>query len=481
MNIKINIKKIQLIIFFASAIILCLAVLYGKNLLFCLAFFLWINLFVYALSSLEQRSVLLGFLLAFFLFLIGRDFLEIFLNYKIEKFTEEANNHAYIVYTLSLLTIAVLYPVFSSFKFSKKTVEIDDLYDDAAQKSALIFYYLTIGFAIAAKVVVVRFVASTSYMEYYTDYSSYTSSNPLITIINLIERMMPVALSGFLATMPSKRQLKVPLFFYFIYLIVSLGTGARSTAMLGILFVLIYYLFRQYTDKNETWLNRKAILLIIIAIPLMAILGTVINYVRVGDTTENLNPFYAFLDFFYDQGVTSNIIKRAYIYKAQIPDDTLYTLEFLRSGIFARIFGFHIYYGNSIDRALYGGSFAHTVGYLMLGSSYLAGRGTGSSFLAEFYQDFGYMGCFFGTAIYTLLMANIINVNKLSKNVWLRCIQIYLIQRIIWSPRGSFADIINSVISAPTLFIIFLMYLLSIMIRNKSARSSALEKTSRSV
>jgi hypothetical protein len=136
----------------------------------------------------------------------------------------------------------------------------------------------------------------------------------------------------------------------------------------------------------------------------------------------------------------------------------MYTLEFLHSGIFARIFGYTVYYGNSYDRALYGGSLAHSMGYIVLGTKYLEGQGTGTSFLAEFYQDYGYFGAVLGTAIYAILISKIANVKKLCGNVWIRTIQLYLIQKILWAPRGSFADIISSLCSWPVLFALFIVW-----------------------
>ncbi len=61
-----------------------------------------------------------------------------------------------------------------------------------------------------------------------------------------------------------------------------------------------------------------------------------------------------FINFFYDQGVTSNVMKRAYMYRDKIPSDQTYILEFLHSGIFARLFGIRVYHGNTVEHALHG-------------------------------------------------------------------------------------------------------------------------------
>lgn len=62
-----------------------------------------------------------------------------------------------------------------------------------------------------------------------------------------------------------------------------------------------------------------------------------------------MNMAKGFIEFFYDQGVTSNVMKRAYIYKDQIPSNQIYVLEFLHSGILARLLGIPVYHGNNIE------------------------------------------------------------------------------------------------------------------------------------
>ena len=420
--------------------------------LYCVDLMVWLSLVVYASFDIKGRSVLMGFLLTFFLFLMSRDFVEIFFSYRVESFKTAVNHHAYKVYLIALITIAVLYRVFTFNEYKNQfhtyVGNLDNMY---LEKISRTMFIILIGFSIAAKYVVINFVSMYSYYEYYTEFSSYVSNNMLVTILNMMERMMPVALSLFLACFPSKKRLKLPIILYVFYLLISLGTQARSTAMLGFLFLLIYFLFRHSINPEEHWFNKRLIFVLIISVPVLVITGSLINELRSGgENTKSIATL--FVDFFYDQGVTSNVVKRAYMYKNRLNGDILYTFEFLRSGIFARIFGYKVYYGNSLEHALRGGSFAHSIAYIVLGKGYLDGQGTGSSYVAEFYQDYGYWGVVAGTAIYVLLISRIANPYRINENIWIRTIQLLLIQRIMWAPRGSFADIIATVFSVPVVF-----------------------------
>lgn len=469
MKFKIDIKSI--VFFFASIFFFwVIGILIGVDMLFCTVITLWANIVYYAISNISERTVLLGFLITFSLFLLSRDFFQNYFGYNVENFDSDVNRHAYILYLIALITLVIAYHIFNR----KEKKEDFQIYIDSPQikyveQTSRALFLLMIGFAIAAKFIVIRFVSNYSYYEYYTDYSSYASTNIYITILNLIDRMMPVALSAFLSCFPTKKRARFPIILYGIYLMISLGTQARSTAMLGLLFLFIYFLFRQSMNPCEGWINKQIVILIIIMTPVLIMLGSFINDMREGGNSGT-KVIELFVDFFYDQGVTSNVVKRAFMYRDRFDQDVLYTLEFLRSGIFARLFGFKVYYGNSIEHALYGGSFAHSIGYAVLGIKYLAGQGTGTSYLAEFFQDFGYIGVSFGTCIYAFIISRISNVKKINKNVWIRTVQLYLIQRILWAPRGSFADIFSTVFSVQVIVMLIVIWGISNLLYTRAMR-----------
>ncbi|MGF3075656.1 O-antigen polysaccharide polymerase Wzy family protein [Facklamia sp. P12955] len=461
-----KISKINFILFLFTLIILSIFCLLIDNFYFGIAFSLWIILFIYSLLDISNRSLLFGFCITFFIFLLGREFVQVVLSFQVENFPERINNHAYILYILSLFTFLLSYPIFSrNKKLSKLNNNFNKSNKRNVKKITIIrniskfYFFVTLFFAIFSKISAARFVLSNSYFEYYTEYLNLYSENIIMSVFSFVERMMPVALSVFLAASPTKKETKYPLVSYIIYLIISLATGARSTFMLGILFIFIYFIFRNNIDEDDKWLNKKSILIFIILIPITIFLATTISFLREGNDISNLGFLDAIYKFVYDQGVTSNIIKRSFAFKELLNSNKLYTLEFLRSGIFARILGIDVYYGNTYEHAMYGGSFAHSIGFILLGDNYLSGRGTGSSYIAEFYQDFGYFGAIIGSIFYSYLISKVELSNRSNENIFKKSIFLFLVQRILWAPRGSFSDIISSVFSYPTLLIIITIYL----------------------
>lgn len=67
----------------------------------------WLYLMFYAYSDIDNRGMLFAFLIAFFVFLLGRDFLQEFFKYKVENFDQKTQNHAWISSSISLLTIII--------------------------------------------------------------------------------------------------------------------------------------------------------------------------------------------------------------------------------------------------------------------------------------------------------------------------------------------------------------------------------------
>lgn len=456
-------KKTFLAAVLINSILILLAVFTSANIIFTLTVITWVNLICFALSHIEKRSMLFAFLISFFTFLLGRDFLEVFFKYKVEAFSNEINNHAYICYLVSLVTIGISYTVIE--KFRKFQVKIDkqtsysDNYTFYLRKVSFYIFILSLCFAIVSKLVSIRYIGANGYYDYYADFSEYLAGNTLLYAITKVELCVPIALSIYMGTLPSKTQFKRPMMLYGLYMVISLLTGQRSTFMLGCLWFIVYFLFRNGTDETEEWFPKKYFLFVILVFPAIAILSSVMNVWRQGGVFEVSNFWDSFIGFFYDQGTSSNAVKRAFEYADRIPSGFIYSFEFLRSGILARILGIPIYHGNTVEHALYGGSFTHALGYVVMGTNYLAGQGPGSSYIAELFYDFQIGGVIVGSIIYSWLFVNISNIAKKSPLVFSACLA--MITQLLWAPRGSFSGFISIMFYPTTWFTFIVVFFLA--------------------
>ena len=453
MNVVVG--KFFLIGLFSNTVVLLWGLIGNVNVLFIFAMLIWIDMMLYAYKKIEKRSLLFAFGIALFVFLMGREFLQQFFRYKIENFGVEINNHLYICLIIVLSSLWISYALFASRlkKNNIVVIEVRTSYAAIIRKIAKIIFYCTLPFALIYSLIVTMFVAMNGYTDYYTEYSFSLSGNLILYFLSKIELIMPLALSIIMASLPSKKEIKWPLISYFIYLILSLGSGQRSTFVLGVLLIFVFCVYMQGIYPEENWFQRKYMLYLAACVPVFAIAGTVINITRFGGSTEGISIFESFLNFFYDQGVTGNIIKRAFEYSDKISDDCVYILEFLHSGLLARVLGIPVYNGNTIEHALYGNSFTHALGYALLGNSYLMGRGTGSSYIAELFFDFSYLGVAIGTIIYAWIFVKMINIKR--NNIFTRSLIFSIITQLLWAPRGSYTGFL-SFLDAPSTIITLL-------------------------
>ncbi|MCH1982948.1 O-antigen polysaccharide polymerase Wzy family protein [Ruminococcus sp. OA3] len=466
-----NIKSLYGLL--AIAVMLIAGLLTNVEGWFLLVLSAWLFLLFYAYHHIKDRSMLFVFLIAFFVFLLGRDFLQQFIDYKTESFPEDVQAHAYISYFVTLLTLGLGYHIFTKYGKKRRKRNVD--YVNNTEKVALIkkislyVYYFSWVFAVVSEIAVGSFVAARGVTDYYTDFSEYLTGNTILYVISKIELIMPVAWNIYLATRPNKKQIKCPLIFYVVYLVISLGSGQRSTAMLGILFLFVYFVYRQGLNPDESWITKKMVITGVIAVPLLAVFASGYSIWREGGEISGIRFMDGFINFFYDQGVTGNVMKRAYMYSDKIPSDQTYILEFLHSGIFARLFGIKVYHGNTVEHALYGGSFTHALGYTVMGDAYLSGRGTGSCYIAELYQDFGYTGIILGNVLYSLLIARIANRNK-DERVLSTAIRFIIITQLLWAIRGSYTGFITQLFAPTTLVTIIFVFVSAQLLLNKKLK-----------
>ncbi|WP_297677983.1 O-antigen polysaccharide polymerase Wzy family protein [uncultured Bacteroides sp.] len=439
---------------------------------FILLFLTWINMMFYTYRKIEQRGLLFAFGIAFFVFLLGREMLEQLFGYEPDtKFPDQINIHTYFSLFIALAAVWGAYFCFSkrlkNWQISlQPNVDKPTPYTRNVRKISQWMFFATYPFALIMNIAIAIFVASFGYSSYYTDYSEVLSGNSLLYLISKLELIMPAAFCIFMATYPSKKEFKTLAIPYVIYLVITLGGGQRSTFVLGLLLLFVFMVYMQGIRSQEKWFHRKYVKYGIFALPFLAIGGSLYNLWRFDGDWQDLDFFSGFCNFFYDQGVSSYIIKRAYEYQNNIPKCT-YVLEFLHSGILAPLLGFTVYHGNTIEHAMYGNSFTHALGYVVMDEMYLAGRGTGSSYVAELFFDFGYIGIALGSLLYGWIFTQIGKTDN--GGLFRRAVVFVCITQLLWAPRASFVGFLSFLFAPTTLVLFAVTFLLpKIFVKGKS-------------
>src|SRR5690606_32891691 len=136
------------------------------------------------------------------------------------------------------------------------------------------------------------------------------------------------------------------------------------------------------------WFGRREAILGLITAPVLMIFLYLVNILRYGDTTStDVTLFGGLIEFIYSQGTSINVIKQGVLYENEFPPDKYYAfgtlIRFIQSNFISSLLGVQGFSGNNVEHALYGSSFQHALSFIHMKSAYLAGRGMGSSYIAE--------------------------------------------------------------------------------------------------
>lgn len=383
------------------------------------------------------------------------------------EFSEAINRHTYISISLSLIGLMAgvcIYLYFYNQKYNIRNFFKNDTFlGDRIFSVKIEPRYLLILRWLSLLVFIPSILVSI-YMLYeqllsvfdngfFISYLGYHSSLPY-----LMQKLKPfgsIAFYVILATLPSRKFLIVPLILFFIDRSILLFLGLRFPFVLFLLFMMGYFVFRDRIKDNispnfskvvkkEKWINWQLILIIFLLIPSTVALMNQINKVRVqygtsvsakeaignyfqiveGKTEKNDEVSEEAIDkskqvnglagevveFLSNQGFSINVIKFGKQYQDELPKKKIYslgsTIDYYKNNPIGRILGLDSKWyqgGNSIEKARYSNQYAHALSYKILGDEYLKGRGIGSSFIAEVYHDFSYLGVFIASMIYGAL------------------------------------------------------------------------------
>lgn len=419
-----------------------------------------IHNFLYSLEKFYERIIFLAFNVTFFVFLIGRMTVSAFFNYKesssnlfgLHFSSASTVNHILISLYISLIFLYFGYLIIQKIAISK----FNDSYNNRRHLSpywlgfkafSKYFFYFTSVFKLALLLERIKVVGMHGY---YETFSTFRSSFPGIFVI--LGEIYIVAFFAFLACKPRKSEVRYPLLIFILISILSLFSGTRADFMQNMIILIVYFSIREkevfekfvhdsktFLVKSGKWLGKKHLLLIIVSLPVVLIILNGIAYLRGGQDIHFLSAFEFILDFFYAQGVSANVIGYTKTLADIIPDK-LYSigpiLEYIENKIVRQyILGEPEIIGQTVERAINGYIFSHTISYLILGDLYLAGVGYGSSFVAELYHDFGYFGIAGGSLIYGMLIKIFYRWLK-SNNVILTLITLLMLKTFFMTPRA---------------------------------------------
>lgn len=441
----------------------------GVDLLMAVSVEVFVILCFNCARNIGKNIFFFFFLISFFVFLMSGDIAEaIFDKHYYLQFGEDATRHSRICILISLLSVFAGYNL--TFDNNTNLTQPDGNMSENSFKysirySAKFVFYCTYIILLINTIDTVIFVLNNGYVAYYTSYSTFLPS-----IISELADFTPVAFCVFLGTCPSKKECKPIIALYLIYAVLTFMIGTRGTLIYTVLFVLAYMIYRGYREK-EVWVSKRVIILLCLLIPYILAFLFLYDYIRTGNEIKFVSVSDSILDFFVNIGASSKVIKYGYEYKGHINGFRWFsmgeTLNYFKYGTLFNLFDLSsIPSRHSAEFALQGHAFGDYISYLVMRNGFLSGHGTGSSFIAELFADFGYVGVSVGSFLYGVLFKKISSMNE---SKWLSTsIKLYIFFSLIKAPRSNFDGFIAAIVNVNFIIIMLFIYFFAQFVHDRS-------------
>lgn len=436
-------KKIKYIFF-------CLGILifsYGqivKNMFFLSMgmFIVWLASMIFSMESVREKIVYFLFQVSFFTFLISRPFVGSIEGSQWWLNSEQSLNNYYFAFSIVMLSQIGLFVgglASEKLNYNKKNI-VDNKREEfrcVLQNVSMIIFYVTIIFFFLQESEKLFYMIEKNYVIYYTGFHS-----KLPGIVHTIASFMKYSLCIFLATLPSKRKAFFPLALFQLSSIPQFIIGVRNPFVLNGLFIITYYVIRDYLKDESKWIGKIEKILLIVCIPAGIIVMYLYSFIRSGGNIKGGNIFLMIKNFFYSQGVTFDVLAIGYGWKGNLPERPFRNYTF---GGFID----YIVHGR-IGQALWGteplpttncytngrlsNNLSHNLAYAQNQQSYLEGHGWGSSFMLENYIDFGYIGVLIFSVILGILLIKMVKHSW--KNSFTNTIILVSLMNLYFIPRA---------------------------------------------
>lgn len=463
------------LIFFSIIIFLFGLLLQHKDILFLAVILSFSGNIMFLLSDLKKHIVYGMFLVAFFTFLLGGVVCEYLFGYQSNyKFSDTVLCHTYISLYIALLALDLGYHFFLKI-IKNDQVNISKNKTDPKrfiiQKISKIMFFITYIPWITATIETVIYVQQRGYISYYTDYHS---SLPYVFI--QIANMSAICFYIFIATFPEFKSYRVPQYLYLFQAILGLFTGKRTNIIIPIMIIIIYRMLREREERTGQWFHKKMIYMLIIITPLILSFMYTYRYSRVDAEQENSSFTQTITGFFEDTGFSVNVISFEKIYEDNLPEKNYSfgsVIDYARENVVTQIFfDFPAYSGQTYESAVYRHNFAHTITYVDSPSYYLSGHGYGSSYIAEAYHDFGYLGIILFSLIYSCFFAFFSKTQNMG--ILFTTLSFIALRAILIAPRGAASQFLADLINVHSWLVIILIFGFAKLFYQNRKRSSTI-------
>lgn len=393
---------------------------------------------LYCIRNRRSMKYAVIFLASWGLFMLGRVVVRLPEGvYLLAKFTEEEVVHTFQSLYLALAFFLLGLAAFQNIRFKRRegTASKTSLADRVDTSALGLLSGITFAVTLPFRVGVIYYYVQTALLTGYR--SLYLNGNANIPgFIDALSRIHVSALIIYLILFPKKKRAYLVSAIELAVSGLYLAAGKRIEFIQIVVLIFVILLMRDaFQADPRPFFTGKRIAVICVTGVVLIVLLQFIGYSRFSETMENTGLWGIVTDFLDTIGYSVEIIPLGKRHTADFfGNNTLYFwgpfFNWLKSitGIGT------LYSGQTLETVQYGYSFGDALTYFESAYLYLVqGGGLGSSYIAELYHSYGYLGI----AAFNLLLGNMVSrLEPGEGDSWFsRYIKTYIFIGVILLPR----------------------------------------------
>ncbi|MBD8031025.1 O-antigen polysaccharide polymerase Wzy family protein [Corynebacterium gallinarum] len=321
-------------------------------------------------------------------------------------------------------------------------------------------------------------VANNGYLSYYSSYAA-----PIPFIFGFAATAFTFSFALYLASKPSRRHVYKASIIYIGLQLLALGYGQRNPGMIAVLIVLFYLSIREVgSNRKGEWFPKRLVVGIMVALPFVLSFLYVVSYQRQGEEVQSGSVLEGSVALLEQQGGSIRVIAQGFEYRETLSQYGFYVfaplIDAVTTNPIYRIFVEETNAPRSSESALNSGHFDLILTYIVSPITFASGGGLGSSYIAELYQDFGYIGVILGSVLFGIILSYTRTRSVFYHRVPL-LLALMVLPAIWYSPRASFFTFFYDLANASVLLVLGIV-LVHIGVAKRSRFSPLRIKSNRS-
>lgn len=426
----------------------------------------WILMVIYSISVKQSGTILLGFLITFFVFLLGQDIVLDVVGIDFDLILSTSNETKCLSYVLLFVSLFCIYWGYRLSGVRLRNIAFNDNLETIfiLKKTIRKLFYLSLPFKILK-----IFVGAYNTLKYGYVMGQDTNALSSNLLIDKLSQFNLIFFCGYLMLAPSKKELMPILKIMVAIYVFSIFEGTRGYLMYFVLFLFTYLLSRDYFIKStsdnasdsEIFLTRRIKKYALISVVPLLIFLNLFAFVRSKSDIESRGVLYDFIGFFVQQGGSYLLIDEVIENEKNLPPRNVsYSfgpiVNMLKYSQMSQLIGIGEPPPKFEDIPLKGNNLGATITWINDPNYYMRGGGMGTQYIAELYADFGIIGVFLGSIFLGLI------ISKLQffyyKNWIVRTMCCSVIVSIVSMPRDFFISWFVALMSIPNILVLWLVY-----------------------